>query len=245
MEHEHTPLEKETPKQPNQFGVPSCCFPWELSKCTLWKDPTLRNPILLAIFATFSRFFRLWPELGGLIRDLFKGWKVWKVTSIWVIKKSLAPFVGSLKIPERSFVWFVFLESQDSRLFKSRPGFQQSIWLKNQLHDSDEVGGWAYFMADMSHEKRTPTFHYTRWLIGILIYWSIISPGNWVVESVTYPYKQPCFFWLLAWLGCGPINSDHQDDLTYIVVNSNQPAFICHEPASWKGGLMNPHDWKT
>lgn len=41
-------LEKETLVQTNHFEVPNCCF---CRECYVWKDPTLRNPILSAIFA--------------------------------------------------------------------------------------------------------------------------------------------------------------------------------------------------
>lgn len=97
------------------------------------------------VFLTFSRGekYEKWPPFGWSKSHLLERSSIcWKSeNSLW-----------------RSFVWFVFLGSQDSRLFKSRPGFQQSIWLNNQLRDSDEVGGWAYFMACMSHGKKNSYF---------------------------------------------------------------------------------------
>ena len=99
---------------PTSLGFQVAVFRGSFPNVTCGKIPLWESLFYWQFLPPFPGSFRLWPELGGLIRDLFKSEKHEKWPPFGWSKSHLkeAPFVGNLKIPERSFVWFEFSKAK-------------------------------------------------------------------------------------------------------------------------------------
>ncbi len=103
-------------------------------------------------------------------------------------------------------------------------------------HHTSQWSSYSLLKTLVSHEKNLPTFHYTGWLIGILImaYYNPYITGQYFIPYITQPTRGP-FFGAHLW------NTQHKYQALYLPLLLFVPSVLSvgHLPEDWRTGEPN------